>query len=507
MEWSFQLSDLENLREKLRRRESVTLYYPYYSLIPREYQIYHRNRVIGRVIERLLEEKEIALQFLELLNRGSYPFLPGKPLYVLDPYYGRSRPTLDLETKIPVMKLYRSKREGKFEKLTRREKRIILNYIALSLIAEKLKGSLPPSERAPIRKRAVGKLIGYLESHQRERLLILRGDFKDYTLNIPRDLLLKVLERRGVAPHILKLIESYFQRGNQLSQLLEKGNFPALFKEVGYWDKFEGDAHFKSFANWDGILPGTPLSNIFGQIFLLEFDRKLREIVGPDGFVVRFLDDFLVIKPIGEGGIEGERRRVIVEIVQFLRAHYQVPIGKVKQLVRIEEVKGELEFLGYWIGFAGGRVRSRVRYKTTKKFILKYLSRYQLPLSSYSLPKGERVEKMSHYWGAKLLYLYSWLESFYFLNDPKFLDALYRQVVLPDLYSFSKKLGILPQTPQERAQFQKLKRYLRLTTIHRLLKKFQKVEGEPGEFQKKEQILGIAFQFQKEWRHYLEGKL
>jgi hypothetical protein len=441
--WEFEKSELETFERKLQRRLEKAKYFGNFSLKPNGRGAIRRLEEKLAIVRTLLENEPLRLEVAE--NLKQIEGIPLQLFYQVDRYSGKSRLV------------------GKVE-----EERRAAWEVALSLIAQKIGASLTPSERGISRDRAVGELIRFLENRGGGRRVVIRGDFKSYTLNIPRPILLKVLEERGIpAGAVFKFIK---RKGREIAPFA-KVDIPLFFEEVGYGDRFKADPEFKAILNKDGLPPGTPLTNLLGQIFLLEFDKKLKELAGPNGFAVRYFDDFILIRPLGEGEeeetVKEELRR---EIEGWIVRHYQIAPNRVGTVVEFEEGKEGIEFLGYLIRVEGGRVKSRIRYKTLRKFLYKYL--YDYSFSNYRKRKKLShltYSEAAHYLISKLFYLYQWMDSFIYLNDPKLLDKIYTRVVLPDLYTFLKKGLHLTPAGVKKGGFY-FKPYFRLTTIHRRLK-------------------------------------
>lgn len=490
---------MEFIQNKLRQKIRESEEYRKFSLSNRKQSrikmLYKQEEYItGELIKTCLNKysvnrkKQFAQKgkfystLLETLNKGEYKFSKEKPGYIVNPYHGKARLILDSSVK-------KRKKQKKVEKGYEHK-------LVISLLSLKLTQNLNKEEQKPSRQKVIKDLINYLQNNKDSNLIIIRGDFKNYTLNIPRKRLLKILEKRETPEHILKLINSYLEEGNKFSSFIKRGNVEKFFKNVGLKEELEKDTDFKGFLNLDGLFPGTPISNILGQIFLLDFDKKMKEIVGKNGFFVRYFDDFILIKSFKnnftDSSIQKEKREIEEKIYDFIATHYQITPDKVKNIIEIEksslflpkQTKEEkIYFLGYSLKITNKRIKISIRYKTLKKFVYKYLYEH-----NYSNFKSKTLSKVScllgtpylnifdiqkvtditvqRYLRGKLFYLYNWMRSFIYINDKRLLDEIYTNIILPDLYLFFKRYG-----NNTTIELKQIKPYYRLTVIHRICRK------------------------------------
>ncbi|NPB07084.1 MAG: hypothetical protein GXO03_05730 [Aquificae bacterium] len=438
----FTSEDLKKLERALERKiEEVEFW--------RQYALKKKGR---SALEELKEELERlrafigspeAEAFLRKLNDGTFTFVPGEVFFVVNPYFGKARLT------------YRFPKEA-YE-----------SRWAARLTADKIRAFLKEQGAhllQPPRPKVVRELISKLRSLKNEAVL-LRGDFKDYTLNVPREALYEQLNSLGLEEVLVRLVRNFLEAGNEVSVKLTRYPVVEFFSK---FDEFAQDAVFRAELNAQGVIPGSPLSNVLGQTFLIPFDERMRALAGEEGFYARFLDDFILIVP-AERADEAERE--VKRLVRKLyRGHPLVERGEEEKLFRLEQ-KGKLprpfEFLGYAFK-PGGKVS--VRYKTLKKFALKYLYEYRF--------RGPyEPEAFGRYLFAKSAYLHRWCYSFVEVNDKKLLDELTVKFVLPELYdalyAFFKRLEPDARRRKEltRSVFKRLKPYFKLTVIHRLLRK------------------------------------
>ena len=434
------------LKQKLEKRLEEVQYFGEFSLKLRSSGTARKLREKIAVIEELLEDKNRLKVVLARLERG----VPLELVYRVDNYSGKLRLV------------------GKLRGAQRIEKEVIL-----SLIASKIADYLKKEEKRPAREKAVGKLLKFLDQNKGKSLIVVKGDFKSYTLNIPISQLEGVLEKRGIPA---EAVLPFLKRRDNFSTSMSKLNLPLFFKKVGYGSSFETDPEFKVISGIDGLPPGIPLSNVLGQIFLLDFDRKLEELAGDAGLSIRYFDDFILIRPLREGEDRREEEKKIKrELKEWLVSHYGITCDKINKIVEFDNVEEEIDFLGYIIKFTGKKVKSFIRYKTLKKFIYKYTHEYTF--SNYCRRRKISVffdeREAAHYLISKIFYLYQWLNTFIYVNEPKLLDEIFTKIVLPDLHLFFKTYFDFSSTmaSEVRSNFHP---YFRLTTIHRRLKKFKK---------------------------------
>jgi hypothetical protein len=486
LKWEFTEEDLKKIEKKTEKKIERIKKYREYSLSPQKQSKLKKLEEKKRYLEKILRRKsensfyqstKSAINdsstssfafFLDSLNRGEYQFLRKKAGYIVNPYYGKVRLILN------------NKNTTKKEKELENEDNLVIGLLSYKLnqYLEKYKA------RKPSRREAIKRLIFYIKKKQKKHKIIIRGDFRNYTLNIPRQRVMEILEKREIPPHILKLLNSYFDTGNHFSRIVGKGNIKRFFKNIGLENNLNKDADFKGFLNYDGLFPGTPLSNVLGQIFLLDFDKKMEEIVGENGFFIRYFDDFILIKSFEEKVInseflEQEKEKIKKEINNFITTHYRISESKIGEILEIEkeiifsaEKKGEeiFDFLGYLFKIKNNsNVKISVRYKTLKKFVYKYLYEYDYLSYRQKFKNNPKFETSKNYWRGKLFYLYSWVKSFNFINDKKLLDEIYINIILPDIYSFLKR-----HREETNLDIKFFKTYYRLTTIHRIFKKQEK---------------------------------
>ncbi|NPB05410.1 MAG: hypothetical protein GXO08_03415 [Aquificae bacterium] len=473
-DYRFSVEDLEKLKKRIEERiKEVELW--------REYALKRKKRSVLEKLQRELSALEEfktfgkAEEFLRDLNEGKFRFLPGEVFFLVNPYFGKAR----LTYRFPEPK--GKDREAALE--------FYKNKWAAKLTAAKIKEFLRDKEEAEKRKylqrsraKVVRRLVEALERIEGsgKRFKVLRGDFRDYTLNVPRKRLFLELEKLGVPPHLRSLVKNFLSAGNRLAEDLKGYPVKKFFSKREFKREFSADANFRAQLNLDGVVPGSPLSNLMGQLFLVDFDRMMEEIAGEEGFYARFLDDFILIFPADRISEEELRRKV----ADFIREKYAdhplvrlLPESGVWELVKLETLKDlptEFDFLGYSFRPEKGKLKRGIRYKTLKKFLQKYLHEYR-----FRPGKGTDERELAKHLAAKSAYLYRWVYNFLEVNDKKLLDELFVKFVLPDLvntiynYLRVKRPDLTPREVKERTRMEvkKLKNYFKLPLIHRLLKK------------------------------------
>jgi len=473
MEYTFTERDLEKLKASLESRiKEVELW--------REYALKKRKR---SVLERLKEEIELlerfknspaAKKFLEELNSGGFKFLPGEVFFLVNPYFGKTRLTYRFPE--PPEK----DREAAIE--------FYKNRWAAKLTAAKIKEIFKEREQKEgvkylqrHRTAVVSKLVKALRSVQgsKTRFKVLRGDFRDYTLNIPRVRLFEELENLGVPEHLRRLVKNFLDAGNTISLDLARYPIKEFFSSPGFEKEFLRDTNFRAQLNLDGIVPGSPLSNLMGQLFLIDFDREMEKIAGGEGFYARFLDDFILIFPEGRISEEELRQRIRDLLLKKYALHPAVRKNPsaVWELVKLEpprDLPAEFDFLGYAFLPRGEKLLRSVRYKTLKKFLMKYLHEYRFKPSPQI-----SAEELAKHLSAKSAYLHRWIYNFLEVNDKKLFDDLFIKFVLPDLYTtiYSFFKAKEPQKPAREIKkktsklVKRIKNFFKLPLIHRILKK------------------------------------
>jgi len=471
--YTFKVEDLEKLKTTLEnRKKEVELW--------REYALKKRKRSVLERLERevkALEEFKIfgdAEEFLKLLNEGKFKFLPGEVFFLVNPYFGKAR----LTYRFPEPSGENREAALKFFK----------NKWAAKLTAAKIKEFFRDKEKAEGKKylqrhrmAVVRELVKALDrvSRSGKRFKILRGDFRDYTLNIPREQLFSDLRRSGVPDHLVSLVKNFFAAGNRLSEDLKGYPVKEFFSAGDFRGEFLRDTNFRAQLNLDGVVPGSPLSNLMGQLFLLDFDRMMEEIAGEEGFYARFLDDFVLIFPADGVSEEELRKKITGFVAEKYKKHPLIKLnpsatGEIVKLETLRDLPTDFDFLGYTFKAENGKFRRGVRYKTLKKFLQKYLHEYKFKPS-----KETSKEELAKHLSAKSAYLYRWIYNFLEVNDKKLLDRLFVNFVLPDLfhtiynYLRVKHPELPPKKIKERtrAEVKKLKNYFKLPLIHRIVKR------------------------------------
>jgi hypothetical protein len=165
------------------------------------------------------------------------------------------------------------------------------------------------------------------------------------------------------------------------------------------------------------------------------------------------------------------------------------PTEKIIKLDEIKTLPTDFDFLGYLFKPEKNRQRRTIRYKTLKKFLLKYLNEYKLKPDK-NTTRDDLVKHLS----AKSAYLYRWVYNFLQVNDKKLLDELFINFIYPDLFDTIFKylkvkhpdLTTKELKTRTRMEVKKIKNYFKPTLIHRLLKKAcAKVNNQGEECEKK----------------------
>jgi len=446
MVWEFRYKDLTDLLNKWEKKKKRIEYLREFALTKKEKSLLEILKKRIEFLKNFLKLEDQAKEFLENLNAGSYRFYPGQVLYYVDPYYGKLRITL----KIPDGK-------GKYYK----------DLLALYLIADKLLNFYQNNKnfQLPIRDSIIGELVKFLEKSKKnfnENFIIIRGDFKSYTLNIPRQKLLQTLKSDGVGQNILSLVDNFLKSGNNISSSLKPYPINEFFASQR-GDEFKKDGDFKSVANIDGILPGTYLGTVLGHIFLLPFDNFMKNLATNKGFYSRFFDDFLLIVPKTDGRTI---KYIKEQIKEFLSSYYGVKKEfLVPNIVKFEDITYagntlKFEFLGYLFLVNSDFVIRSVRYKTLKKFIFKYIHEYKLE-------RNQNQKERIRYLISKSVYIHNWIFSFRFINDKKILDQLYINFILPTLYKELKALLNVKDKNTLKRIVSRVKVFYKPTVIHR----------------------------------------
>ena len=491
----FTSKDIEVVKEQWENKIKEIKIWREYALKRREKSKLEKYEALLKTLQRFQNKPLCEIygidNFLRDLNSGAYKFQPGKVFYTLNPYFGKVRLTYSIPIDIQVS-------EGDTKRVKHPKR--FLDLLAIKLLANKLgeilnKQKVPPPSRSLIIKQLKKKLNNIPQTGK--TFLILRGDFKDYTLNIPRKALMEFLKRDlKISPSLAKLIDNFLQAGSNFSRKMDNYGIRSLLNWEHLKKGFSKDATFKGLLNIEGIVPGSPLSNVLGQLFLTDFDQMMENIAGKEGFYARYLDDFILIYPLSDGQtLEKTKKEIENKILNFLCSKYKNhPLLKrdnrckkletnIVKLDLHEKLPHSFEFLGYQFIPNKGKWKISIRYKTIKKFLTKFIYEY----SYEKYPKkdsNDLITNFTHYLTSKLGYLYQWTFSFIEVNDKRLLDELYIKIILPNLYQeiykflrtyyyLNNNKNYSPSYIRRKTKeiVNKLKKYFKITTIHRLLKK------------------------------------
>ncbi len=403
----FTQEDIEEVKRQLSLKKEKVKFWREFSLKSKNKSILKQVDNQLKYIDDLLANEKNLQNLLVTLNTGKYEFAPFNLFLHFDKYFLKSRLTINIPTNS-----YK-------------------DFLVCKLLANKLKNlkdlDIP---RSIPRRKAVKSLFFKLREYDDFRnLAVLRGDFRSYTQNIPRTRLLQIINNKQIPPHIIALIKNFLETENNVSIHFYRNSVKKFFDKLNFSKEFENDVDFKSTLNIDGILPGAPLSNILGNIFLSEFDKMIESLVNEEGYYVRYFDDFLILYPLSKAS------RIEREILGFLSHHYFMPLRKIESsIVRLDLQTGaekKFDFLGYLVTLSNEQsINITIRYKSLKKFLYKYLFEYRFKTNKKS-------ERLSSYLIKKNVYLKNWIFNFKYIkyiNDLNLLDMLYIKFILPDLY-------------------------------------------------------------------------
>jgi len=441
MKWTFSKKDLEKVKYQWENKKERIDFWREYSL--KDYRSSELDK-INNFLNALesLEKNIFSLdsqiinceEFFFQLNNGNYHFSPFEVVYFLDKYYIKSRIAFQINKNNP------SRFQKKF-----------LDLLVCKLVANKLKILLHEDSKKQ-RNQAVLEFIKKLRQviKYNSRIAFLKGDFRSYTQNIPRDSLISHLKAKEVPPHIIKLIKSYLDAGTYVSKNINNNLLNIFFKELGFGKFYEEDTDFRVILNKSGIMAGIPISNVLGNIFLLDFDKQIKEYLNGEGFYTRYFDDFIIAAE------ENKIKEIKKNIPKILFFYYPFNYKTIEDKIIRLETTTISDFLGYLIKIDSKNrdIFVTVRYKTLKKFIYKYLYEYNI--------SKKYKKNISKFLIGKCVYLTTWIYSFLCINDTNLLDLLYTKIILPDLYR------ILQYNSTE---VKKLKQYYKPVIIYRQLLK------------------------------------
>jgi hypothetical protein len=442
--WTFTIEDLNKIYDYYETKlKEVDKFRNYSKLQRKTLSEYEKISKILNFAKLLIRRKKLTDRLLDILNGEELKernvcnyYNQGKVMYLVNKYFLKARISLN----------YLKFKNKKIDPLCFLPI-IIQKLIANKIIENKIVGSLPN------RNKAIKGLIKFLKKNLRnlEKFQVIRADFKSYTLNIRRKRIFEILEGRNVPQNIISLIKGFVEDSTIESKIFKNFNIEKLFRKIGYMEDYEFDCDFKSVIGREGILTGTPLANILGQIYLEEFDKKMKELIENEGFYIRYFDDLILIVS------DEKARKVMNEISSYLSRFYKIRKNKIKEIFRIDLKQNlseaKFEFLGYKFEIKDKNLKISIRYKTIKKFVYKFIYEYKPKDKSYLV--------------AKNYYLFSWLGSFKHINDYKLLEKIYLNIILPDIYLNLKKFKI-------EKEFHYIKKFYRPNAILRIVRKGDK---------------------------------
>ena len=456
--WTFTIKDLEEIDKYYNKKKEEVEKFREYSKPQRK--ILSTYEKIKKIIEsiNLLKKKTYINKLIDFLNGKEKPdsfqklkrnYFLGRILYSANKYFLKVRVSLN------YLK-FKNKKIDKLCFLPIIIQKLIANKIVENGIAEK-----------PNRNKAIEELIKFLrrELENLEEFQIIRADFRSYALNIRRKKIFEILKRRNIPENIINLIKKFIEDSTIEARIFKSYDFEKFFKKIEYKDDYEFDGDFKSIIGYEGILPGTPLANILGQLYLEEFDEEMKGLAGNKGFYIRYFDDLILIIP------NEKLREAKKKIFNYLSKFYEIEKEKINEIFKIDYIKlkqnSSFEFLGYKFEVENKSLKISVRYKTIRKFIYKFIYEY----------RPNRKQELVNFLVAKNYYLFCWLYSFKYINDHELLEKIYLRIILPNIYLTLKKFKI-------EEKFDNIKKFYRLKTILRIVRTM----GKEKQYEKLEEL-------------------
>lgn len=126
-------------------------------------------------------------------------------------------------------------------------------------------------------KHAIEKLAFHIKN---KKYCIFKSDIKAFYDEIPK---------RKLFNKVIKVAKIYFPDTSLLPMIKE-----IIFFHLGNPDRFIKDnLEYLLPHKYKGISQGSPLSQIFSNIYLVDFDQKMKKVYG-DSFI-RYIDDFIIV--------------------------------------------------------------------------------------------------------------------------------------------------------------------------------------------------------------------
>jgi retron-type reverse transcriptase len=169
---------------------------------------------------------------------------------------------------------------------------------------------------------------------------ILKGDIKDYYLSIKHDILISIISNKDK---------------------VKDRNVICLIKKF-----------LHNYSPDKGIAQGNPLSQLFANIYLNEFDYFVKHSLR-EKYYIRYCDDFIVFKRNSKGILAVKK-----EVEEFLRKKLKLELNKNK--TKVVKANQGVDFLGFKIFYF-----YRFVLKKNSQIFKKRLARLQNEYASGSL--------------------------------------------------------------------------------------------------------------------------
>ena len=170
----------------------------------------------------------------------------------------------------------------------------------------------------------------------------------------------------------------------------------------------ENRAYIKKHTETYGIPQGSPISGILANMYMLEVDKRINDVVSmADGMYIRYSDDFMIILPDSSEVDNGESLKRIIEMIRAPKLilepdktqyfYYEngsiVNCGKTFH-ENADNSSRTINFLGF--SFDGQKVR--IRAKTVSKYYYRmYRKANNIVKMGWVTPDGKRISAKNLY--------------------------------------------------------------------------------------------------------------
>lgn len=195
----------------------------------------------------------------------------------------------------------------------------------------------------------VNQMLTDISDNYTKEAWTLRGDIQGFFMSINTDILLDML---------IVLIKNTVKDNTEwwiwlVTMIVKNRPEDNCYKtgNLSLWDKIpDNKTLFKS--NGKGLPIGNYTSQVFANLYLSEFDKTIKQIVGSDGEYGRGADDFIVIH---------KSRKTLVSLRKYIKIWLKKNLD-----LNLHPYKSTLQHVLRGVKFLGAFIKQGVLYPTTR---------------------------------------------------------------------------------------------------------------------------------------------